>query len=48
MEYVEPELREDNGEIELARQFKLPHLIEQKTLKAIYTAIHFGLTVGIA
>ncbi len=33
MAYIEPELREDNGEIELAREFKLPHLIELKSIK---------------
>ncbi len=33
MAYVEPELREDNGEIELAREFKLPPLIELKSIK---------------
>ena len=33
MAYVEPELREDSGEIELAREIKLPRLIEIKDLK---------------
>jgi DNA polymerase (family 10) len=33
MTYVEPELREDTGEIELAQQNKLPHLIELKDIK---------------
>jgi DNA polymerase (family 10) len=33
MAYVEPELREDSGEIELARRFNLPALIELKDLK---------------
>lgn len=33
MAYIEPELREDTGEIELAQKFKLPHLIEFKDLK---------------
>ncbi|MBI4972886.1 MAG: DNA polymerase/3'-5' exonuclease PolX, partial [Candidatus Omnitrophica bacterium] len=33
MSYIEPELREDTGEIELALKFKLPHLIERKDLK---------------
>lgn len=33
MAYVEPEMREDNGEIELARQFKLPKLIEAGDIK---------------
>jgi len=28
LEYVEPELREDNGEIELAQKFSLPRLVE--------------------
>lgn len=31
--YIEPELREDTGEIELARQFKLPKLLELKDIK---------------
>ena len=31
--YIEPELREDNGEVELAQKFKLPRLIELKDLK---------------
>jgi len=33
MSYVEPELREDNGEIELAQKFKLPKLIERKDIR---------------
>ncbi len=33
MAYVEPELREDNGEIELAQKFQLPSLIEVKDIK---------------
>ena len=33
MAYVEPELREDSGEIELAQKFKLPQLIELKDIK---------------
>ncbi len=33
MAYVEPELRENTGEIELAREFKLPHLIELEDIK---------------
>jgi DNA polymerase (family 10) len=33
MSYVEPELREDTGEIELARKNKLPKLIELKDIK---------------
>ncbi len=33
MSYVPPELREDSGEIELAREFKLPLLVELKDLK---------------
>ena len=33
MSYIEPELREDTGEIELAQELKLPHLIELKDLK---------------
>lgn len=31
--YIEPELREDSGEIELAQKFKLPELIELADLK---------------
>ncbi len=31
--YIEPELREDTGEIELAREFQLPYLIELKDIK---------------
>jgi len=31
--YIEPELREDNGEIELAKDFKLPHLIGIEDIK---------------
>jgi DNA polymerase (family 10) len=31
--YIEPELREDNGEIELALKDKLPHLLELKDIK---------------
>ena len=38
LSYVEPELREDNGEIELAQQFKLPHLIELKNIKGDFHA----------
>ncbi len=33
MSYIEPELREDGGEIELAREFKLPQLIAVKDIK---------------
>jgi len=33
MSYIEPELREDNGEIELAKKFKLPKLIERGDIK---------------
>jgi DNA polymerase (family 10) len=33
LEYIAPELREDRGEIEAAKQHKLPILIEQKDLK---------------
>ncbi|MEK6728176.1 MAG: DNA polymerase/3'-5' exonuclease PolX [Candidatus Omnitrophota bacterium] len=33
MGYIEPEMREDTGEIELAQEFSLPKLIEQKDLK---------------
>jgi DNA polymerase (family 10) len=35
MAYVEPELREDRGEIEAALQNKLPHLIEESDLRGI-------------
>jgi DNA polymerase (family 10) len=31
--YIEPEMREDNGEIALAQKFKLPKLIEKQDLK---------------
>ena len=31
--YIEPELREDNGEIELAKENKLPRLVELKDLR---------------
>ena len=33
MQYVPPELREDQGEIEMARKHKLPHLVELKDLR---------------
>jgi DNA polymerase (family 10) len=33
MSYIEPELREDSGEIELAKKFRLPHLLESKDIK---------------
>jgi len=33
MPYIEPELREDNGEIELAQESRLPHLIELKDIE---------------
>jgi len=33
MSFIVPELREDGGEVELAREFKLPRLIELKDLK---------------
>ncbi|MCX5707528.1 MAG: PHP domain-containing protein, partial [Candidatus Omnitrophica bacterium] len=33
MQYIEPELREDNGELELAGEFKLPKLIELEDIK---------------
>lgn len=33
MSYIEPELREDSGEIELAQRFKLPQLLELKDIK---------------
>ncbi|CAN5389453.1 helix-hairpin-helix domain-containing protein [soil metagenome] len=35
MDYIEPELREGRGEIELAQNFKLPKLIEETDLKGI-------------
>lgn len=34
LEYIEPELREDTGEIEAAKENKLPELIEQTNIKA--------------
>jgi len=33
IQYVPPELREDTGEVELAREFALPHLIELQDIK---------------
>ncbi|MGD0336376.1 MAG: DNA polymerase/3'-5' exonuclease PolX [Candidatus Omnitrophota bacterium] len=33
LSYIEPELREDNGEIELAKKSKLPSLVELKEIK---------------
>jgi len=33
MSYIEPELREDNGEIELAQSFSLPILVSPKDIK---------------
>jgi len=33
LDYIEPEMREDRGEIELARQKKLPKLVELKDIK---------------
>ena len=33
MQYVPPELREDQGEIEMARKHKLPHLVELKDMR---------------
>jgi len=33
MPYIEPELREDNGEIELAKEFKLPRLVRLEDIK---------------
>ena len=33
MPYIEPELREDNGEIELAQKFRLPDLIRLEDIK---------------
>jgi len=32
MSYIDPELREDTGEIEIAKEFQLPHLIELKDI----------------
>lgn len=34
LEYIEPELREDTGEIEAAREHKLPELVELKDIKS--------------
>lgn len=34
LDYIEPELREDTGEIEAAREHKLPKLVELKDIKA--------------
>jgi DNA polymerase (family 10) len=33
MQYIPPELREEKGEIELAREYKLPKLVELKDIK---------------
>ncbi|MDD4939722.1 MAG: DNA polymerase/3'-5' exonuclease PolX [Candidatus Omnitrophica bacterium] len=33
LDYIEPELREDTGEIELAKESRLPHLLELKDIK---------------
>lgn len=33
LEYIEPEMRENKGEIELARERKLPHLVGYKDIK---------------
>ncbi|MFC0775047.1 DNA polymerase/3'-5' exonuclease PolX [Terrimonas alba] len=33
MQYIPPELREEKGEIELAREYKLPRLVELKDIK---------------
>ena len=33
MPYIEPELREDNGEVDAALQGKLPKLVELKDIK---------------
>jgi len=45
LEYIEPELREDRGEIEAALQRKLPHLIELKDIKGD-THIHSNYSDG--
>jgi DNA polymerase (family 10) len=34
LDYIEPELREDSGEIEVALEHKLPYLVELKDIKA--------------
>ncbi len=34
MQFVPPELREDRGEVQLARKHQLPHLIEAKDIRA--------------
>lgn len=34
LEYIEPELREDTGEIEAAREYKLPNLVKLSDIKA--------------
>ncbi|NSW92473.1 MAG: DNA polymerase/3'-5' exonuclease PolX [Firmicutes bacterium] len=36
MSYIPPELRENNGELEAAREGKLPELIEYKDIKGIF------------
>ena len=45
LDYIEPELREDRGEIEAALQKKLPHLIELKDIKGD-THIHSNYSDG--
>lgn len=38
LDYIEPELREDMGEIEAAAQHTLPHLVEEQDLKGVLHA----------
>ena len=45
LSYIEPELRENKGEIEAAKQGKLPHLIDEKDLRGDFHA-HTRLTDG--
>jgi DNA polymerase (family 10) len=44
LHYIEPELREDTGEIEAARDHKLPKLVEQKEIK---TDLHIHSSFNI-
>ena len=46
LQYIEPELREDKGEIELASQKRLPQLVLEKDIKGILH-VHTSLSDGI-
>jgi DNA polymerase (family 10) len=47
LDYIPPELREDNGEIELAQKMKLPKLLELKDIKGDLH-VHSEYSDGIA